>query len=95
MGVLLPSPTAQRLRDEAARRWGPRAIEPDDGPEVWVRVWRQSPVGEPFGGVLVRWNEPTPATSVVVEVGWHANRGGTDGDVLDLLNRMMGWPLLR
>jgi hypothetical protein len=95
LAVLLPAGTAHRLRGEACGRWGSRAVDPEHGPEAWVLVWRQTHVGEPYGGVRVRWSDPGPATAQVLEVGWDADRGGSDGAVLGALNALLGWPLLR
>lgn len=95
LGVILPARTAQRLREAAAERWGARAIDPEHGPDSWVLVWRQTHMGEPFGGVRVRWSDPSPATAQVHEVGWDADRDGSAEGVLGALNTLLGWPLLR
>ena len=95
LDVLLPAATAHHLGAEASGRWGAPAVDPEQGREAWVLVCPPHNVGEPYGGVRVRWSDPGPATAQVLEVGWDPARGGSADGVLGTLNSLLGWPLLR
>jgi hypothetical protein len=95
LDVLLPAATAHHMGTEASERWGAPAVNPKQGREAWVLVCPPDDVGEPYGGVRVRWSDPGPATAQVLEVAWDPARGGSADAVLGTLNSLLGWPLLR
>jgi hypothetical protein len=88
--IIIPTSTAQLLRERAAERWGPSAADGRD----WVLVWPSGPAADarPIGAFAVTWAAPVGCESTISQLVWDGRRACAD-DVRRAINLLAGWPV--